>query len=219
MREMFQQELHEVQDRLVEIAENVLAVVDDATQAFCTTDVKRADQALASADAISEKALALDELVIRVLARQSPVARDLRILVSALRMSNSLERMGSLASHVAAIARYRYPASAVPDALEDTFDEMSRLCVRLARKTVKVLKNTDVDLARKIQAEDERVDELHRHVFDVVLGDKWAENAVYTVDVTLASRYLERFADHVVDISSKVSYLTTGDWSETDIDD
>jgi phosphate transport system protein len=79
------------------------------------------------------------------------------------------------------------------------------------------LKNTDVDLARKIQAEDERVDELHRHVFDVVLSDEWSENAMFTVDVTLASRYLERFADHVVEISSKVSYLTTGDWSETDI--
>jgi phosphate transport system protein len=217
MREMFQQELHEVQDRLVEIADNVVLIIDNATQGFCGTDVARADQALASADAISDKALSLDELVIRVLARQAPVARDLRILVSALRISSSLERMASLAGHIAAIARYRFPASAVPEALEDTFDEMSRLVVRLARKTAKVLKNTDVDLARKIQAEDERVDELHRQVFDVVLSDEWSENAMFTVDVTLASRYLERFADHVVEISSKVSYLTTGDWSETDI--
>ena len=213
---MFQQELHEVQDRLVDIADSVVDIIDNATQALCTADVTKADQALASSDAISDKALALDELVIRVLARQSPVARDLRILVSALRISNSLERMASLAGHVAAIARYRFPASAVPEILDDTFDEMSRLCVRLARKTAKVLKNTDVDLARKIQAEDERVDELHRHVFDVVLGKEWAENAINTVDVTLSSRYLERFADHVVDISSKVSYLTTGDWSDTD---
>ena len=216
MREMFQQELHEVQDRLVDISDSVVDILDNATQALCNADVTKADQALASADAISDKALALDELVIRVLARQSPVARDLRILVSALRISNSLERMASYAGHIAAIARYRFPASAVPEVLEDTFDEMSRLCVRLARKTTKVLKNTDIDLARKIQAEDERVDELHRHVFDVVLGKEWAENAMYTVDVTLSSRYLERFADHVVDISSKVSYLTTGDWADND---
>lgn len=219
MREMFQQELHEVQDRLVEIAESVITIVDNATQGLCQSNVAAADQALASADAISEKALALDELVIRILARQSPVARDLRILVSALRVSNSLERMASYASHVAAIARYRYPAAAVPEPLEDTFDEMGRLCVRLARKTAKLLKNTDIDLARKIQAEDERVDELHRQVFDVVLSDDWSENATNTVDVTLASRYLERFADHVVVISSKVSYLTTGDWSDSESDD
>jgi len=75
----------------------------------------------------------------------------------------------------------------------------------------------DVDLSDQGRAEAKRVDELHRSVFDVVLGDSWKENAMFTVDVTLASRYHERFADHVVDISSKVSYLTTGDWSDEDL--
>lgn len=219
MREMFQQELQEVQNRLVEIAESVVDIIENGTSAFCTTDKKKADYALAAVEEISEKALSLDELVIHILARQSPVARDLRILVSALRISNSLERMASYAGHIAAIARYRYPSSAVPESMEDTFDEMSRVAVRLARKTQKLLKNTSVDLARKIQAEDARVDELHREVFETVLSPEWAENAVYTVDVTLASRYLERFADHVVDISSKVSYLTTGDWSDADLEE
>jgi phosphate transport system protein len=219
MREMFQFELQEVQNRLVDIAESVVDIIENGTAAFCQTDKKKADYALAAVDAISEKALALDELVIRILSLQSPVAVDLRILVSTLRISNSLERMASYAGHIAAIARYRYPKAAVPEALEDTFDEMSRLAVRLARKTQKLLKNTSVDLARKIQAEDARVDELHREVFDAVLSPEWDENAMYTVDVTLASRYLERFADHVVDISSKVSYLTTADWSDSDTDD
>jgi phosphate transport system protein len=214
MREVFQQELHEVQERLVEIADGVVNIIENATQAFTKTDVALADQAIASADAIENKALALDELVIRILARQSPVARDLRILVSALRISASLERMGALAGHIAAIARYRFPGSAVPEALQSTFVEMGKLDVELAKKVAQLLRSTDVDLARKIQAEDERVDELHRHVFDTVLGDNWKENAMFTVDVTLASRYHERFADHVVDISSKVSYLTTGEWHE-----
>jgi len=216
MREVFQQELHEVQERLVEIADGVVGIIENATNAFIKTDVSLADQAIASADAIENKALALDELVIRILARQSPVARDLRILVSALRISASLERMGALAGHIAAIARYRFPGSAVPASLLPTFVEMGQLDVKLAKKVTELLRNTDVDLARKIQAEDERVDELHRHVFDTVLGDSWKENAMFTVDVTLASRYHERFADHVVDISSKVSYLTTGEWHEAE---
>jgi phosphate transport system protein len=150
------------------------------------------------------------------LAKQSPVARDLRILVSALRISASLERMGALSGHIAAIARYRFPGSAVPAALVATFKEMGELDVKLAKKCVQLLQNTDVDFAREIQAEDARVDELHRHIFDVVLADDWKENAMFTVDVTLASRYHERFADHVVDISAKVSYLTTGEWNETE---
>ena len=216
MLQVFQSELSDVQARLVEISKSVTRIIDKASQAFLNSDVAKADEAIALAQVTESRALALDELVIRILALQSPAARDLRILVSALRMSASLERMGALASHIATIARYRYPGSAVPEALRPTFEEMSRLDVELARRITTLLKNTDVDLARMIQAEDARVDELHRSVFDVVLADDWKENAVYTVDVTLASRYFERFADHVVDISTKVSYLTTGAWHDLD---
>jgi phosphate transport system protein len=216
LRQVFQNELHEVQDRLVEIADSVATIMEKASAAFLGGDVAKADEAIALSESNEEKALALDELVIKILARQSPVARDLRILVSALRISASLERMGALAGHIASIARYRYPGSAIPASLRSTFEEMGALDIKLANKVTEVLRNTDVDQARAIQAEDERVDELHRNVFDVVLADDWKENAMFTVDVTLASRYFERFADHVVDISSKVSYLTTGEWNEAE---
>jgi phosphate transport system protein len=214
MRLVFQQELKEVQDRLVAIAQGAASIIEKAGKAFLDSDVSLADEALALAESNEERALDLDELVIRVLATQSPVARDLRILVSALRMSASLERMGSLAGHIAAIARYRYPGSAIPDSLRETFAEMARIDIELAGKAVRVLRDTDLDLAREIQAQDESVDRLHRQVFDVVLSPSWSENAMYTVDVTLASRYFERFADHVVDISAKVSFLQTGDWQD-----
>lgn len=216
MREVFQTQLQEVQVRLVEMAEDTVRIIEKASKAFTESNVALADEAIAIADQTGNKALALDELVIRILAKQSPVARDLRILVSALRISASLERMGALSGHIAAIARYRFPGSAIPAPLLSTFKEMGELDVKLAKKCVQLLQNTDVDFAREIQAEDARVDELHRHIFDVVLSDDWKENAMFTVDVTLASRYHERFADHVVDISAKVSYLTTGEWNETE---
>jgi phosphate transport system protein len=214
MSEIFQKELSEVQDRLVDLSESITEIMEKASMAFLTSDVKRADEAIALAEVNEERALAIDEMAIRILSRQSPVARDLRVLVSALRISASLERMGALAGHIATIARFRFPESAVPENLVKTFAEMGALDVALARKLTQLLRNTDVDLARSIQAEDERVDELHRSVFDLVLSDNWKENAMFTVDVTLASRYHERFADHVVDISAKVAYLTTGAWSE-----
>jgi len=214
MREVFQQDLAEVQERLVDLSESVTDIMEKASMAFLNADVKKADEAIALAEINEERALAIDEMAIRVLSRQSPVARDLRVLVSALRISASLERMGALAGHIATIARFRYPESAVPETLRKTFSEMGALDCTLGRKLTQLLRNTDIDLARSIQAEDERVDELHRSVFDLVLSEKWKENAMYTVDVTLASRYHERFADHVVDISSKVAYLTTGEWAE-----
>jgi phosphate transport system protein len=214
MQGIFQNALADVQGRLVSLAENAESIMDKASRAFLNSDVTLADEALALAETNEAKALDLDELVIKVLATQSPVARDLRILVSALRMSASLERMGSLSSHIAAIARYRFPGSAVPTSLRKTFEDMARIDLELVGKAIKLLQNTDMDLAREIQARDESVDRLHRKVFDVVLSPDWKENAMYTVDVTLASRYFERFADHVVDISSKVSFLQTGEWHD-----
>jgi phosphate transport system protein len=214
MHGIFQNELADVQSRLVDLAENAKSIMDKASRAFLNSDVTLADEALALAGSNETKALDLDELVIKVLSTQSPVARDLRILVSALRMSASLERMGSLSSHIAAIARYRYPGSAIPSALRQTFEDMARIDLELVGKAIKLLQNTDLDLVREIQARDEAVDRLHRKVFDVVLSPEWKENAMYTVDVTLASRYFERFADHVVDISSKVSFLQTGEWHD-----
>lgn len=214
MHGIFQNALADVQGRLVNLAENAESIMDKASRAFLNSDVTLADEALALAEANEAKALDLDELVIKVLATQSPVARDLRILVSALRMSASLERMGSLASHIAAIARYRYPGNAIPASLRKTFEDMARIDLELVGKAIKLLQNTDTDLVREIQARDEAVDRLHRKVFDVVLSPEWKENAMFTVDVTLASRYFERFADHVVDISSKVSFLQTGEWHD-----
>jgi phosphate transport system protein len=215
MRNVFQQELSEVQARLVTLANEATKIMEKAAKAFLSSEVSLADEALALTDANEARALDLDELVIKILATQSPVARDLRILVSALRMSASLERMGSLASHIAAIARYRYPGSAIPNSLRSTFEEMARIDIELAGKAANLLENTDLDLAREIQARDEAVDILHRRVFEVVLAPDWTENAMFTVDVTLASRYFERFADHVVDISAKVSFLQTGDWQDS----
>ncbi len=212
MRKLFEHDLQEVQVRLIELAKGAKVIMKKGSSAFLESDVALADEALALADSNERKALDLDELVIKILAIQSPVARDLRILVSALRISASLERMGALASHVAAIARYRFPGSAIPDSLRSTFTEMAKIDLELADKAIDLLGNPDVDLAREIQARDEAVDLLHRKVFEVVLAPTWSENAMYTVDVTLASRYFERFADHVVDISSKVSFLQTGEW-------
>jgi phosphate transport system protein len=214
MHGIFQNELADVQSRLIGLAQNAQSIMDKASRAFLNSDVTLADEALALAGTNETKALDLDELVIKVLSTQSPVARDLRILVSALRMSASLERMGSLSSHIAAIARYRYPGSAIPTSLRQTFEDMARINLELVGKAITLLQNTDLDLVREIQARDEAVDRLHRKVFDVVLNPEWKENAMYTVDVTLASRYFERFADHVVDISSKVSFLQTGEWQD-----
>jgi phosphate transport system protein len=212
MREVFQQELREVQDRLVEIADLVADSIEKATQAFNESDVSLAEEVIAEDDRIDQLTVALDELAITILARQQPVARDLRIVVSALRVSASLERMGDMSTHIAQLARYRFPDKVVPKSLRGTFAQMGRLDVEIARKLTELLRTEDVLLAEQIRNEDDKVDALHLSVFDKVLGETWKGEAVDTVDATLASRYHERFADHAVSIAKKVQYLATGDW-------
>lgn len=217
MREVFQQELREVQDRLVEIASLVELAIERATASFGESDVSLAEQVIADDHKIDNAALALDELAVNILARQQPVARDLRIVVSALRISASLERMGDLSEHIAQLARYRFPDKVVPSTLRSTFDELGSLDVAIAKKLTRLLQTEDIVLAEEIRNDDDRIDELHVGVFDAVLGETWKGAAVDTVDATLASRYHERFADHAVTIAKQIQYLATGDREGTDV--
>jgi phosphate transport system protein len=212
MREVFQQELREVQDRLVEIATLVAISIENATRAFNESNVALADAVIADDTKIDIAAQELDELAINILARQQPVARDLRIVVSTLRISASLERMGDMAEHISQLARYRFPDKVVPKTLRPIFSELGALDVQIAGKLVELLKTEDLTIAEEIRNDDDRIDALHLSVFDKVLGETWKGAAVDTVDATLASRYHERFADHAVSIAKKVQYLATGDW-------
>ena len=212
MRQVFQQELREVQARLVEIAILVADSIERATTAFNEADIALAERVIADDAVIDEAARTIDELAIDILARQQPVARDLRIVVSALRVSASLERMGDMAEHIAQLARYRFPDKVIPKTLRPTFVEMGRLDTAIARRLVRLLETEDLGLAHDIRDSDDQIDALHLSVFDKVLGETWKGAAVDTVDATLASRYHERFADHAVSIAKKVEYLSTGDW-------
>ena len=216
MREVFQQELREVQDRLVEIATLVAISIENATTAFNESNVALAETVIADDDRIDKAALELDELAINILARQQPVARDLRIVVSALRISASLERMGDMSEHIAQLARYRYPDKVIAKGLRSTFKELGALDVVVAKMLVELLTTEDLTIAERIRDEDDKIDALHLSVFDKVLGETWKGAAVDTVDATLASRYHERFADHAVSIAKKVQYLATGDWTASE---
>ncbi|BDU11477.1 phosphate transport system regulatory protein PhoU [Aurantimicrobium sp. INA4] len=218
MRDVFQQELQEVQQRLVEIAELVAEAMRKATTAFQDSDITLAEEVIEEDAHIDELALTLDELAIQILARQQPVARDLRVVVSALRMSANLERMGDMAEHLAQLTRYRFPDKVIAKGLRSTFKEMGEIDIQIAEKLIKMLKSQELKQLEKIRDLDDKIDSLHLSVFDKVLSDTWAGTSMDTVDATLASRYYERFSDHAISIARKVAYLSTGEWAP-DIDE
>ncbi|HET7140074.1 MAG TPA: phosphate signaling complex protein PhoU [Arthrobacter sp.] len=212
MRKVFQEELTLVGDQLVEISKLVSEALAKATTSFQVADVDLAEDVIAADARIDFLQTSLDERAIDILALQGPVAGDLRRIVGALRMSASLERMGDLARHIAQLARLRFPSTVIPASMTETFNKMAEQDQLIADKLIVLLEGLDLEVAREILKANSVIDDLHLSVFKAIAAPDWAESPATTVDVALASRYFERFADHGVSVARKVTYLVTGEW-------
>ncbi|GAA3907844.1 phosphate signaling complex protein PhoU [Streptomyces lannensis] len=211
MRKAYQEELASIGDRLVEMANLVGSAIGRATTALLDTDLELAESVIAADAKVDDLQRDLENQAIAVLARQQPVATDLRIVVTSLRMSADLERCGDLAEHVAKLARMRYPEQAIPRDLRRTILEMGQLAQRLMAQAAEVVLTQDIDAALQVEKDDDRMDELHRMIFQHLMDDRWQHGVETAVDVTLVGRYYERFADHAVSVARRVVYLVTGE--------
>jgi phosphate transport system protein len=212
MREQFQEELDGVSATLVDMAGLVKTAMQNATTALLTADLALAEKVIADDLIIDEIQHDLDAKTINLIARQSPVATDLRTLVTSLRMSADLERMGDLAHHIAKSARMRYPATAVPPELSLTIEEMGRVCAKIIEKVALVLKNRDTERALEVEKDDDEIDSLHRRIIQTLLDPSWKHGVETAIDMTLLGRYYERCADHAVSISRRLYFLVTGNY-------
>ena len=213
MREQFQEELDAVSSTLVEMAGMVKAAMENATTALLTADLTLAEKVIADDLIIDEAQHELDARTINLIAKQGPVATDLRTLVTSLRMSADLERMGDLAHHIAKSARMRYPATAVPPELSLTIEEMGRVCGKIIEKTSLVLKNKDTEQALEVEKDDDEIDTLHRKIITTLLDPNWKHGIETAIDMTLLGRYYERCADHAVSIARRVYFLVKGKYA------
>ena len=209
MREQFQEELNSVSATLVAMAALVETAMENATTALLTADLALAERVIAEDLVVDEIQHELDSRTINLIARQGPVASDLRTLVTSLRMSADLERMGDLAHHIAKSARMRYPATAVPPELSLTIEEMSRVCSKIIEKVALVVKNRDTERALEVERDDDEIDSLHRKIIQTLLDPSWKHGVETAVDMTLLGRYYERCADHAVSIARRVYFLVT----------
>lgn len=212
MRKLFQEDLHNLGEQLIDIASLVSQAMGKAYRSFEDADVQLAEDVIAADRRIDALQTDLDERAIDLLALQGPVASDLRMIVGALRMSTSLERMGDLARHIGQLVRLRYPDHVSPDRLKPVYAEMAEHASVLAEKVVELLKTRDLALVEQIRAQNEAINTLHASIFRLIAAADWASSAATTADCTLASRYFERFGDHGVSVANKVAYLVTGEW-------
>ena len=210
MRDEFRADLQIVSQLLVDMAEGVRAAMRQATRALLTADRQAAETVIERDAEIDDLYRHVEERVCDLLARQAPVASDLRAMITALHVAADLERMGDLAEHVAKTALRRHPSPAVPAELRTVFTEMSEIADRMAEKIGSVLAKPDADLAAELDRDDDAMDELHKNLFAVLLGDDWPYGVETAIDATLLGRFYERFADHAVNAGEHVIYLITG---------
>ncbi len=210
LRSAFQDELDGVTNSLVDLSNQVTVAIEKATHALLTANLDEAQEVIDADDKIDDFQHELDARIIDIVARQQPVASDLRALATALRMAADMERMGDMAHHVAKIARLRHPNGAIPSELLLTIEEMGKVASNISKKTGEVISSKDVEKAVELEKDDDAMDQLHRKLFQVLLSDDWSHGIETAIDVTLIGRYYERYADHAVSVARRVYYQVTG---------
>lgn len=211
MRDAYHEELEWISLSLVDLANHVGSAIGRATTALLDADLQLAESVIAGDSVIDDRYHEIEERAFDLFARQQPVASDLRLLVASLRMVADIERAGDMALHVAKVARRRYPLSAIPNELRSTVLQMGQVAQRIMSKAGDVIAQRDVDLAAELESDDDQMDDLHKKLFSVLLGERWQGGVESAIDVTLVGRYLERYADHAVSVARRVVYLVTGE--------
>jgi phosphate transport system protein len=211
MRDSYREELDDIRACLVGMANSVGSQMSTATTALLDADVALADVVIAGDEEIDDLRENIDQRCFTLLARQQPVATDLRTIVTATRIAGDLERMGDLAEHIAKVARMRFPEHAVPQEVRPAFLEAGHVAEMLVTKAGSVIAQRDVEAARELETDDDAMDRLHRGLFRQVLSENWPYGIEAAIDITLLSRYYERFADHAVTVARRVVYLVTGE--------
>ena len=217
MRTAYRAELARLTEHLGEMCGLAGVAMEHATEALLQADLLVAEQVLSDHDKIAAMSAVAEESAFALLAPlRAPVANDLRAIVGALRMTVDIDRMAALALHVAEITRWRHPQHALPEEVHGYFAEMGRIAVKLGNSSQEVLLSRDPRKAARIRREDDAMDDLHRHLFTVMMDREWKHGVAAAVDVTLLGRYYERFADHAVQLAHRVIFQMTGTYSDGD---
>jgi phosphate transport system protein len=192
------------------LAERDAVAIERASTALVETDRPLAELVISEQADIAALAVDLEDRAGALMARQQPVAGDLRLVMSTLQISTALARMGGLAQHVAQTALMRAPQPAIVEEMREVFTMMGRTAVGTVTELTAVISGRDAVGAMAIQAADGVMDALHRQLFTKALNASWPHGVEPAIDAALLGRFYERFADQAVTVARRVHYIITG---------
>lgn len=210
MRVIFNEELKAVADDLDHMANAVSKAIKLAGDALMNCDVEAAQNVIDGDVEIDALESSIIDQCVRLLAKQSPVATDLRVIVSSMRLASTFERMGDLARHIAEASRRTYPVSPIPPEAQELFGSMRDFLDMTADRLVNMLTDRDADIAEQIIIGDDTLDALHHQTFELALDDNWHGTKQQLIDIVLIGRFMERLGDHAVSAARRVVYIVSG---------
>ena len=210
LRPTFHQQLDEVRRDLVRAAARVTESIMRGTEALLSLDLAEAQALIDGDDEIDALTLDIEERCFMILARQQPMAGDLRAVVTSIRLTSEIERSGDLMVNVAKATRRIY-GTEVPLPLHSLLRAMAEQAVRLYGLAMDAYAEGDANLAGALDDMDDRLDQLHKDYIQSILElHADVRNVQVAVQLALVGRYYERIGDHAVNIGERVQYMVTG---------
>jgi len=215
MRASFHHELEELEATMQEEGALVLRILRSALNALARGDDELADEVIRFDDEIDKRYIGIEEGVQSLLARQTPVASDLRLVLAVLRVNLHLERMADYCVTVAKLTKLMGGLDVTGDQILNSLEDMGQRCEQMIKVALDAFAERDVEKARSLQELDELIDRANRRAVEDVLslGDS-VEEREYGLRMLVISRCVGRIGDHAVDIGEQIAYLVTGDFRE-----
>ncbi|MFC7582052.1 phosphate signaling complex protein PhoU [Schaalia naturae] len=210
MRELYRQDLAQLGIELEHMSHHVHRAISRAVEALREGDLTIAEQTIDADERLDDAARSIDEMCVGLLALQGPVASDLRLILAALRLSQTMERQGDLARHLALIARSTYPAQSIAPDAGPLLTRMGEQAVLMGRLQDELVSTQDLEIAARLQDEDDVLDDLQVQVRKLVVDPDLDLTRSQIIDLVLAARFLERFGDHAVSVARRVAYIVEG---------
>jgi phosphate transport system protein len=215
MRQPFHEELEQLEADLQEEGALVLRVLRSALNALARGDSELADEVIGFDDEIDRRYARIEEGVQSLLARQTPVAVDLRLVLAVLRINLHLERMADYCVTVAKLTKLMGGLDVSGEAILNSLEDMGQRAEQMIRVALDAFAERDVEKAKSLHELDELIDRANRRAIEdvLLLGDSLEERE-YGLRMLVVSRCVERIGDHAVDIGEQIAYLVTGDFQE-----
>lgn len=210
MRNRFESQLRQLNNQLIEMGSLIEQAIAMAIAALVNQDIEKAKEAIEFDREIDQQERRVEGLCLKLLLEQQPVAKDLRLISSALKMITDMERIGDHASDISEITILLAQKPYINELKQ--IQSMAKETTEMVVKSVEAFVNRDLEMAKSVIKYDDKVDQLFREVKDelILLINEKTENGEQATDILMIAKYFERIGDHATNIAEWVIFSITG---------